>query len=267
LSDQADGIVVVGAGITGLAAAVDLAERASVHVIERLPAPGGTWEFDHPAVRALVRECQRRGVQLECGHTALRWRDGRLLVIGPGRREWVAADHLVFAGGTRPATPAELRLFGARTAGVFVATVAHHLLQGRVNLGQRIALCGTGYWADVVVAHLPPGTEVGIVGDGPLPPAAPGVKVTAWRGHRPMEVRGTDRVEGLVTEHAGEVHVLPCESVVLAADLRPLRNVDGAITDARDVTYVQPTAATLAPHEAIEFARKAAAALTVKEPR
>jgi hypothetical protein len=80
-------------------------------------------------------------------------------------------------------------------------------------------------------------------------------------------VRGTNRVEGLVTEQAGEVHVLPCESVVLAADLRPLRNVDGAITDAHDVTYVQPTAATLAPHEAIEFARKAAAALTVKEPR
>jgi NADPH-dependent 2,4-dienoyl-CoA reductase/sulfur reductase-like enzyme len=260
-------ITVVGAGIAGLAAAAELAERANVRIIERLPAPGGTWEFDHPVVEALVRDCDRRGVRMEWGHTALRWRDGRLLVIGPGRREWVTADHLVFAGGTRPATPAEIRLFGARAAGVFVATVAHHLLQGRVDLGRRIVLCGTGYWADVVVAHLPPGTVVELVGDGPLPPSPAGVTVHAWRGHSPVEVIGADRVQQLVIRSGAESRVLPCDSVVLAGDLRPLRNVDGAIGDAPDVTYVQPTTATLTAEEAMEFAQKTVSALTAKEQR
>jgi cation diffusion facilitator CzcD-associated flavoprotein CzcO len=78
-------IVVVGGGIAGLAAAAALAERADVRVIERLPAAGGTWEFDHPMVKRLVGECVRRGVALECGYTALRWKNRRLLAPGQPR--------------------------------------------------------------------------------------------------------------------------------------------------------------------------------------
>jgi NADPH-dependent 2,4-dienoyl-CoA reductase/sulfur reductase-like enzyme len=262
-----DPIIVVGAGITGLAAAADLAERADVRVLERLPAPGGTWEFDHPGVRALIDQCRSRGVRVECGDTALRWVDRRLLVIGPGRREWLPADHLVFAGGVRPATPAELPLFGSRTAGVFGATVAHHLLQAHVPLGRRIALCGTGFWADITIAHLPRGTELTVVGDGPAPTAPAGVSQTQWPDHHAVEVIGDDRVTGLVTEADGRRRTLPCEAVVLAGGLRPLRNVDGAIVDALDVTYVQPTAPVLTADDAVEYARKAMSTLIPKDTR
>jgi len=261
----ADRVVVVGGGLAGLAAAATLAEHADVRVIERLPAPGGTWEFDHPAVKTLVAECLQRGVTLECGDTALRWVDRRLLVIGPGRREWVAARHLVFAGGTRPATPAELPLLGARTAGVFVATVAHHLLTGRVDLGAHVALCGGGYWAELVSSHLPSGTHVTFIGDGPAPRPPAGVSISTLRGHTPVEVTGHDRVETLVTDAGGRRATLRCDAVVLAGDIRPLRNVDGAIREAPDVTYVQLAAATVSAPEVVEHARKSVSALTTNE--
>ena len=262
---MSDRVIVVGGGIAGLAAASALAERFDVRVVERLPAAGGTWGFDHPVVERLVRECQQRLVRLEWGDTALRWVDRRLLVIGPGRREWVDADHLVFAGGTRPALPAELPVLGSRTAGVFVATVAHHLLEGHVNLGRRIAVCGTGYWADLVVGEVPAGTHVTVVGDGCAPRPPRGVSVDVWSGHRPVEIVGRDRVEILVTEVAGRRAALPCDSVVLAGGLRPLRNVDGAIVDAPDITYIQPTAATLTAQDVVDHARKAVCALMAKE--
>jgi NADPH-dependent 2,4-dienoyl-CoA reductase/sulfur reductase-like enzyme len=264
-----DRIVVVGGGIAGLAAAAALAGGADVRVVERLPAPGGTWEFDHPMVKRLVGECIRRGVVLECGDTALRWRDRRLLVIGPGHRAWLEADHLVFAGGTRPATPAELPVLGSRPAGLFVATVAHHLLEGRVHLGRRIAMCGSGYWVDLVLRDLPSGTDVTLVSDGTAPRPPAGVSVTLLSGHRPLEVLGHDRVEGLVVESVGRAHpertTLPCDAVVLGGDLRPLRNVDGAVVDAPDVTYVQHTAAVLTAQDVIDHAETAVAGLMTKE--
>jgi glycine/D-amino acid oxidase-like deaminating enzyme len=262
-------IVVVGGGIAGLAAAAALAERADVRVIERLPAAGGTWEFDHPMVKRLVGECVRRGVALDCGYTALRWKNRRLLVIGPGRRAWIEADHLVFAGGTRPATPAELPVLGSRPAGLFVATVAHHLLEGRVNLGRRIAMCGSGYWADLVLKDLPSGTHVTLISDGaaPCPPA--GVSVAILSRNRPVEVLGHDRVEGLVTEAVGCAYpdrtTLSCDAVVLAGDLRPLRNVDGAIVDAPHVTYIQPTASVLTAQDVVDHAHEAVAAHRMEE--
>jgi NADPH-dependent 2,4-dienoyl-CoA reductase/sulfur reductase-like enzyme len=264
----ADRIVIVGGGIAGLAAAASLAERAEVRVIERLPAPGGTWEFDHPVVKRLVRECGAQGVRLEWGDTALRWKDHRLLVIGPGRRAWIEADHLVFAGGSRPATPAELPLFGSRAAGVFVATVAHHLLQGRVAIGRRIVVCGSGYWADMVVKELPAGTHVTVVGDSRhVPPAPTGVSIDVWQGHRPVEVIGHDRVEMLVTDAGGRRAELRCDAVVLAGDLKPLRNVDGAISDAPDITFIQPTAPVLTADDVVEHTAKALSALIIKETR
>lgn len=258
-------IIVVGGGLSGLAAGSELATHSDVHLVERLPAAGGTWEFDHPAVKALLDECAERGVQFSCGHTALRWVDRQLLTIGPGRRAWWPADHLVFAGGTRPATPAELPVLGARTAGVFVATVAHHLLEAHIVLGTRIAICGGGYWAGLVVNDLPTGTHVLFVGEGPPPTAPPGVSIEVLSGHRPVQVNGRDRVEALVTERDGQLTTSPCHAVVLAGDLKPLRNVDGAIVDRPDVTFIQPTATTLTARRVIHESRDIAAALHAKE--
>jgi D-hydroxyproline dehydrogenase subunit alpha len=252
----AERVIVVGAGLAGLAVAAELAPHAEVELAERLPAAGGTWGFDAPAVRDLVRRCEAAGVRMTLGVTALRWIERRLLLVGPGTRCWRAADRLVFAGGTRPATAAELPVFGARVAGVFAGTVAHHLLEARVVLGRRIAVCGAGYWAGLALAELPPGARATVVGGD----AAPGGPLAAaWPGYAPVEVRGRDRVEQLVIERDGHRHVLDCDCVVLAGDQRPIRNVDGAVTAAPDVTYVQLCADTLTPAAVIDHAVAAAA--------
>jgi hypothetical protein len=53
--------------------------------------------------------------------------------------------------------------------------------------------------------------------------------------------------------------------VVLAGDLRPLRNVDGAIVDAPHVTYIQPTASVLTAQDVVDHAHEAVAAHRMEE--
>jgi NADPH-dependent 2,4-dienoyl-CoA reductase/sulfur reductase-like enzyme len=253
-----DRIVVVGAGIAGLAAALELAPSGEVELVERLPEVGGTWGFEHPLVAELRRRCVEVGVRLTLGVTALRWRERRLLLVGPGERAWREADHLVFAGGTRPATAAELPLFGARLAGVFAGTVAHHLLEGRIDLGERPVVCGDGYWADLVLAEL--GGAVRSIRVGAASATNP--ELGLWSDWRPVAVRGRDRVTELVVGRGDEERALACDCVVLAGDQRPLRNVDGAITEAADVTFVQLCADRVAPDEVLGHATRSIASLT-----
>ena len=52
-------VLVVGGGLAGMAAALELAVRARVSVIERLPAMGGTWGFEHPRARELAAALMR----------------------------------------------------------------------------------------------------------------------------------------------------------------------------------------------------------------
>jgi len=254
----AERIVVVGAGIAGLAAARELAVGAEVELVERLPEVGGTWGFEHPLVGELRRSCVELGVRLTLGVTALRWRERRLLLVGPGERAWREAEHLVFAGGTRPATAAELPLFGARAAGVFAGTVAHHLLEGKVRLGERPVVCGDGYWAELVLAELGDGARATRVGAAP----ASGPEAAAWSDWRPLAVRGRDRVEELLVGRGEEERALPCDCVVLAADQRPLRNVDGAIVEAADVTFAQLCADRVTADEVLGHAARSIASLT-----
>ena len=243
-------IIIVGAGLAGLAVAAELGSNAEVELVERLPAVGGTWGFEAPAVRDLVRRCTAVGVRMTIGVTALRWIHGRLLLLGPGIRCWRQADHLFFAGGTRPATPAELPVHGARVAGVFSGTVAHHLLEAQITLGRRVAVCGGGFWADLAFAELAPGTHTTAVGGD----HAPGGAASVWHGYAPVEVRGHARVEQLVIECEGQRRTIDCDCVVLAGDQRPLRNVDGAIAHAPDVTYVQLCADRVTPTSVIDNA-------------
>jgi D-hydroxyproline dehydrogenase subunit alpha len=255
----ADRFVVVGAGLAGLAVAAELAADAEVELVERLPEVGGTWGFEHPDVVALRRRCVDLGVDLTLGVTALRWVDRRLLLVGPGQRAWRDADRLVFAGGTRPSTAAELPVFGARTAGVFAGTVAHHLLEGRIRLGREPVVCGKGYWADLVLAELSPDARATQVGG-----AAPAISTddTSWPGYRPLEIRGRDRVEELVIGRDSDQRALACDCVVLAGDQRPLRNVDGAIVDGPAVTFVQLCADSVTPDAVIDHAVRSTASLT-----
>src|SRR5690348_4163708 len=120
---SANRALVVGAGIAGLAAAEKLAGVYDVVVYDRLPMPGGVLGFDHRSVRALERMCTDARVRLKLGTTAVRWNGSQLLGVGPAGVGWEDAALLVYAGGTRPATLAELGVTGPRLAGVYPAPV------------------------------------------------------------------------------------------------------------------------------------------------
>lgn len=234
-------VVVVGAGLSGLIAAASRAARGdSVILVERLPTVGGVWGFDHPAVIAAAQECRRLGVEFLLGSSAIRWRDRRLLVVGPGAVRWIEADRLVFAGGNRPPTAAELGIAGGRLAGVFASTVAHHLLDAGVVLGHRPVVVGGTDEAAIVLPHLMEHGRVTVVGGTP-PAGALGERVDWWPGYSPLRLHGTDRVDLLDIGHGSATVQLYCDAVILAGPLLPLRNVDGAVRDQSDgVVFVQP---------------------------
>jgi D-hydroxyproline dehydrogenase subunit alpha len=236
-------IAVVGAGIAGMAAAAELAGRTEVTVLDRLPVPGGVLPYDLPPVRELRDRCDSEGVGWLLGTTAVRWEHGRLLTVGPSGIRWLDAAHLVFAGGCRPATAAELTLAGPRLAGVLPAPVAVHLAEAKVTIGRQVVIIGTGDWARVArdaIAHQR--SQVTLIatkagGQASFPHDA---LISGWS---PFAVAGDGRVSTLTLERAGQRHVLDCDAVILASSARPLRNVDGAITDPADaVTFVQSAA-------------------------
>ena len=147
-------------------------------------------------------------------------------MAAPGGIAWHVATHLFMAGGRRPATAAELGLAGDRPAGVLPATAAKHLLEAGVPLWRRPLVIGDGPWA-VEVAHLASALGAEVLRLEP-----------AWRATR---VVGSERVEGVVAMRGAARRRYACDAVVLAAEPRPIRNVEGAIlADAAAVTYVEP---------------------------
>jgi NADPH-dependent 2,4-dienoyl-CoA reductase/sulfur reductase-like enzyme len=251
-----DQVAVVGAGVAGLAAAEELAHRADVIVLDRLPVPGGVLHYDHPGVIALAGRCTAAGVRWLLGTTAVRWDQGRLLTVGPQGVEWLDASRLVFAGGSRPATMAELPVAGPRLAGVLPAPVAIHLAEAKVTLGRRVVILGAGAWAQAAREAISgQRSHVTVVtresGDGV--PFRHNALVSGWT---PVAVAGRGRVSALTLERSGQQLVLDCDAVILAASPRPLRNVDGAIFEpAAGVTYVQPAAETGTWEQAASAAR------------
>ncbi len=238
----------VGAGVAGLAAAGELASRADVVVLDRLPVPGGVLPFDLPAVRALADRCRAAGVRWLLGTTAVRWDPGRLLTVGPQGIQWLDAVHLVFAGGCRPATAAEVPVAGPRLAGVLPAPVAIHLAEAGVTLGRRVVIVGAGDWAraarDAISGQRSHIVQITVVAPDPAG-AIPFQRDAMISGWTPVAVSGRGRVSAVTLERAGQRLVLDCDAVILAASARPLRNVDGAIFEpAPGVTYVQPAAET-----------------------
>ena len=253
-------VVVIGAGIAGLAAAAELADERAITLIDRLPAVGGECGFEHPVVRSLTAACRDGGVSFLLGTTALRWSSGRLLVAAPGSIRWLDADRLVFAGGCRPGTAAELRLGGARLAGVVSATVAIHFLDAGVRLGRNPILLGeTDFAAEVAGRLRRTGTPVRVV--APEAAATPAYADEWWPGWRGSRARGTGRVRELEIARGERREWLACDAVILADGVRPLRNVDGAIADADPTTFVQLAAPHVTVDDTVAYARAMASKL------
>jgi NADPH-dependent 2,4-dienoyl-CoA reductase/sulfur reductase-like enzyme len=257
-------VIVVGAGVAGLTAAHTLSEGTQVTLVDRLPACGGVLQFDHRTIRELERKATRGGVDFALGTTATRWTQNRLLLAAPHAIRWVVADHLVYAGGSRPSTAAELRLTGlARLAGILPAPVAAHLLEAGVRIGSRPVVIGSGDWADRVIAEL---AHNRIRPTRVIPPdeafSADGARdAEIYADWTPVTAAGSGRVDQLFIESRGARRRLLCDAVVLAAGLRPLRNIDGAIDEDASTTYIQHIAQHTTTEEVASHAANASQAV------
>jgi hypothetical protein len=260
-----DRAAVVGAGIAGMAAAETLSSSCDVVVYDRLPMPGGVLPFDHPAVTALAQRCSKAGVLWKLGTTAVRWNGRQLMSVGPGGICWEEADLLIYAGGSRPATLAELAVAGPRLAGVYPAPVAIHLAEAKVVLGYRVVIIGSGHWArrvrEAVAGHARTVILVSEVGSPGRMPEGDFPNDQVLEGWRPLAVEGTGRVDRLVLGWLGQRYRIGCDAVILAGSCRPLRNVDGAVTEpAHNVCFVQPLGEHLTHDEVAEHARETVSA-------
>lgn len=232
-------VAVVGAGLTGLACAADLAADMRVEVLDRIPVTGGVHGWRAAETVSLTRSARARGVVLDLGVTAIRWESGVLTGVGPEAIVRVAADALVIAAGSRPLTRAELGLVGDRPAGVVAAPVACHLAENGLLVGLRPCVVGGGDWAHRA-AHdlLEAGAhEVTVVApDGLLRPMP--ARARSLEGRQAVAIEGGPRVTALVAD----TRRVDCDAVVLAHRLVPLRNVDGAIWEAPATVFAQPLA-------------------------
>src|SRR4030067_560511 len=122
-------IYVIGAGVSGLTTAYEISKYLPTVVIDRLPVIGGTHSsYEDEFAISFKRKCDESGVKFILGSTALRWTSDQQLVVVAAGIEWLPGQHLVYAGGYRPSTQAELGILGDRLGGVLACTVAHHFL-------------------------------------------------------------------------------------------------------------------------------------------
>jgi pyruvate/2-oxoglutarate dehydrogenase complex dihydrolipoamide dehydrogenase (E3) component len=226
-------VVVVGAGRSGLAAASALvADGFAVGVVERLPVAGGQ-EPERETRAAWAELVRSAGLAARFGSTAVAWDGGRLLTLGVDGAQRLAAAVLVVATGTRPATRGELGIAGDRCAGVVPGTAALHLVESGVLLGRRPVVYGAGTLAASCARLLGrAGADVTLLAPGAngVVPDADGIAIRT--NATVTAVRGRARVTAVELTSGRGAEALPADALVLAHGRVPMRNIEGAVTDA-----------------------------------
>lgn len=231
--------IVVGAGPCGLGAATALANHMDVHLVDRIPVPGGEAGWRSSSVQELVRRAEQGKVHFRLGVTALRWDGHRLLLASPGDISWHPADVLVVAGGRRPGTAADLQLVGDRPSGVVAATVAEHLLSTGAALWRAPLIIGTGRWARRVSAQLR-ALGIPVTGLVPATEECPWADISHEATGR-IEVIGRERVEAVRILDPSGPREIRCDAVILNGRGVPTRNIDGALSEgAANALFAQP---------------------------
>lgn len=232
-------VIIAGSGLAGLVCAADLAEEASVTLVERLPVVGGT-DWEEETIAVLAGRVVAAGVTAVCGTQALRWAPGRLFAAGMEGGVY-PADVLVVATGHRPGTAAESGIGGVRCGGVIPGPVAMHLLASGVLPGRRPVVLGDTRLACLVSDELLRGGAEAVIRLAPgwssEATSAPGITL---QDALPLAIKGESRVEALeaITSSGGVVE-LPCDALILAGNRTPYRNVDGALEDSERVVMAQ----------------------------
>lgn len=243
LDESTSNVFVIGAGVSGLTAAYEISKYLPTIVIDRLPLIGGTHaNYQNKLAISLKHKCDESGVRFLLGNTALRWAPSyQLLVVGPAGIQWLPGNHLVYAGGIRPSTQAELGILGNRLGGVLACTVAKHFLESGVCLGHRVVILGNGNSAMHVGKDVAKqGNQVIVLSMDDLG-ERPGYADEWWPQWTPLSIHGNGRVKEILIGKNGMKERILCDAVIFAERMRPLRNIDGAIFDheSNAVTFAQ----------------------------
>ena len=232
--------LVVGAGPSGLGCAWELAQHGDVVVFDRIPVTGGSAGWSSPTVRRLTDYVTSRGARLQLGETAMRFNGSTLTAATPSGFHQIVGRQLVFAGGLRPATAANLGIDGDRPAGVHAATVAEHLLHTGVRLWHTVVILGDGPWSQPVATMCRRlGTRVIGIAERAL-----------WADERidpppRLSVVGRQRITGVRLQRSTGDVTVSCDALILSGDPRPNRNVAGALTEGdANVVFHQPVRPT-----------------------
>jgi thioredoxin reductase len=234
-------VVIAGSGVSGLACAARLASRVECILVERLPVAGGE-HWDEPDMRRLVRAALQAGAHVAAGTQAVRWDGHEVLLLGAENR-LQRAHALVVATGHRPMTLGELGVAGERCGGIVPATVAQHLIDNGVRLGEQPVVVGGDARAAWIIEQLAAqDAEVHAV----MPTRQerdPRLRAERqYPGAWPIAVKGRLRVSSTRLRWPdGRELQLACDSLILAHGRLPYRNIDGAILDAPGVVFAQST--------------------------
>jgi thioredoxin reductase len=241
---MSDGVLVVGAGPSGLTAATELA-RAGVRVtvIDRDPAPGGVpracphggfgWRdlhrlLDGPTyARRLTELAARAGANILCSTTALGF-DGARTVRLSGPLPKIRADAVLLATGCRERPRAARLVPGSRPAGVFTTGVLQELAMRGIRAGRRAVIVGAEHVSFSAVMTLASmgATIAAMITSHPRHQTVRGVAALLAIGHdfpircgaRVAEIIGRRRVERVILDDGSEI---PCDTVVFTGDFVP----------------------------------------------
>lgn len=242
-------IVIVGAGVAGLAAAAELQRLGlrDIVVLERTAEPGGIPRLcAHPGfglpefrrvlagpdyARRLVAAA--RGVDIRTGHALLGVApDGALRIAGPAGVAAMRARCVLLALGTRE-TPRSARLVGGtRPWGVFTTGSLQQLVHvGHQRPCRRAVIVGSEFVAlsNLLTLRHAGIVPVAIVEEGPRT-VAPGALARAaglvfrtpvLTGARPVAIHGAERLEALEIDHHGHRRLLACDGVIFTGRFVP----------------------------------------------
>jgi NADPH-dependent 2,4-dienoyl-CoA reductase/sulfur reductase-like enzyme len=210
---------------------------AEVTIVERLPSPGG--QEPERSAGKLAKSAEGAGACFLLSTLAVQFGGMFVEVLGVNGASRLACDALAVATGSRTATRAELGITGDRCAGVVPGSAALQLTQAGVLLGHRPLIAGSGEFAlHCAREQLAAGaSEVSLTMPAPL---AVGAGIRLFPGYRVVSVHGASRVEEAVLRNDQESLRIRADALILAAGMRPMRNIEGAIEQRDGVFFCQP---------------------------
>jgi thioredoxin reductase len=250
---MADGVVVIGGGPAGLAAAIRLRRMGlgRITILERDREAGGIPRHSAhtgfgirdlrrlcsgPRYAARYRDAARRaGVEVVTEAMATDWTgDGRLRLTGPAGRTELDPAAVVLATGCRERPRAARLVPGARPGGVMTTSTLQQLVHGHgEHIDGRGLIVGAEHVSFSAAATLAHGgasvtalvTELGRHQSLAAFRAGAMIRYRApvWTRTKVTAIRGGERVEAvdLVDLDSGSSRTVACELVVFTADWIP----------------------------------------------